>query len=69
MHDRLCPGTGWGDTEGFLRALKAHGIKPRVVGTEVISDPILSQGYQKAAEQNYKTSIEVIQNAWPELLA
>lgn len=69
MHDRLCPGTGWGDTEGFLRALKAHGIKPRVVGTEVISDPILSQGYQKAAEQNYKTSIEVIQNSWPELLA
>jgi len=69
MHDRLCSGTGWGDTEGFLRALKAHGIKPRVVGTEVISDPILSQGYQKAAEQNYKTSIEVIQNAWPELLA
>lgn len=69
MHDRLCPGTGWGDTEGFLRALKAHGIKPRVVGTEVISDPILSQGYQKAAEKNYKTSIEVIQNAWPELLA
>ncbi|MFJ3330195.1 MULTISPECIES: sugar phosphate isomerase/epimerase family protein [Enterococcus] len=69
MHDRLCPGTGWGDAEGFLRALKAHGIKPRVVGTEVISDPILSQGYQKAAEQNYKTSIEVIQNAWPELLA
>jgi sugar phosphate isomerase/epimerase len=69
MHDRLCPGTGWGDTEGFLQALKAHGIKPRVVGTEVISDPILSQGYQKAAEQNYKTSIEVIQNAWPELLA
>lgn len=69
MHDRLCPGTGWGDTEGFLRALKAHGIKPRVVGTEVISDPILSQGYQKAAEQNYKTSIKVIQNAWPELLA
>lgn len=69
MHDRLCPGTGWGDTEGFLRALKAHGIKPRVVGTEVISDPILSQGYQKAAEQNYTTSIEVIQNAWPELLA
>lgn len=69
MHDRLCPGTGWGDTEGFLRALKAHGIKPRVVGTEVISDPILSQGYQKAAEQNYKTSIEVIQNTWPELLA
>lgn len=69
MHDRLCPGTGWGDTEGFLRALKAHGIKPRVVGAEVISDPILSQGYQKAAEQNYKTSIEVIQNAWPELLA
>lgn len=69
MHDRLCPGTGWGDTEGFLRALKVHGIKPRVVGTEVISDSILSQGYQKAAEQNYKTSIEVIQNAWPELLA
>ena len=32
MHYRLCPGTGWGDTEGFLRALKAHGIKPRVVG-------------------------------------
>ncbi len=69
MHDRLCPGTGWGDTVGFLKALKAHGVKPRVIGTEVISDPILAQGYQVAATQNYQTSIDVINEAWPELLA
>ena len=69
MHDRLCPGTGWGDTVGFLKALKAHGIQPRVIGTEVISDPILSQGYHVAAEQNFRTSIAVIEEAWPELLA
>lgn len=68
MHDRLCPGTGWGDTVGFLKAIKEHGIEPRVVGTEVISDPILSLGYEKAAQMNYDTSIDVIKQAWPELL-
>lgn len=68
LHDRLCPGTGWGDTVGFLKALKEHGIKPRVVGTEVISDNNLELGYQKAAQMNYDTSIDVIKQAWPELL-
>lgn len=69
MHDRLCPGTGWGDTVGFLKAIKEHGVKPRVVGTEVISDNNLSKGYVAAAQMNYDTSLKVIKEAWPELLA
>ncbi|GCF93515.1 IolI protein [Enterococcus florum] len=68
LHDRLCPGTGWGDTVGFLKALKEHGVNPRVVGTEVISDNNLRLGYEKAAKMNYDTSIDVIKQAWPELL-
>lgn len=68
MHDRLSPGTGWGDTVGFLKAIKEHGIEPVVIGTEVISDPILAIGYEESAAQNYATSIKVINEAWPELL-
>ena len=68
MHDRLAPGTGWGNTEAFCRMLKEKGIKPLAFGVEVISDQILSKGVEKAAKYNFSHTKRVLEHGWPELL-
>ena len=68
MHDRLAPGTGAKDTAGFLRMIKEAGIRPAVVGVEVISDEILSRGLDQAANHTFENTIRVLEDVWPELL-
>lgn len=68
MHDRLAPGTGCGDTAGFLRMIRDKGITPRSVGVEVISDPILARGVHETAAYLYETTKAVLRQVWPEVL-
>lgn len=68
MHDRMLPGTGFGDTVGFVKMLREKGVKPAVMGVEVISDEILSRGVDAAAKANFEATATVLKQAWPELL-
>ncbi len=68
MHDRMLPGAGFGDTVGFVKMLREKGVKPAVMGVEVISDEILSRGVDAAAKANYDATAKVLREAWPELL-
>lgn len=68
MHDRMLPGAGFGNTVGFVKMLREKGVKPAVMGVEVISDEILSAGVDAAAKANYEATAKVLKEAWPELL-
>ena len=68
MHDRLAPGTGIGCTEAFVEMIKNKGIKPAVVGVEVISDAFLANGVREAAAHNFNNTKAVLAKAWPEVL-
>ena len=68
MHDRMLPGTGCGDTAGFVKLIRDKGIQPAVMGVEVISDEILSHGVAQAAKENYEATRAVLAQAWPETL-
>ena len=67
-NDRMLPGTGYGDTAGFVKLMRAKGVRPAVVGVEVISDEILSRGVAQAAKNNYEAARAVLEQTWPELL-
>ncbi len=47
---RLLPGTGYGDAINVLRALRSHGVRPDVIGVEVISDELIAGGVPQAAQ-------------------
>lgn len=68
MHDRLAPGTGIGCTAAFVEMIKNKGIKPAVIGVEVISDAILAKGVREAAIHDFNGTKEVLAKAWPEAL-
>ena len=68
MHDRMIPGTGHGDTAGFVKMIVDKGIDPKVVGVEVISDEVLSHGVAEAAKENYEATSAVLSEVWPEVL-
>ena len=68
MHDRMLPGTGCGDTAGFVKMIREKGIEPAVMGVEVISDEILSAGVPAAAKANFDATRAVLEQAWPEVL-
>ncbi len=68
MHDRVLPGKGFGDTEGFVKMLREKGVKPQVMGVEVISDELLTHGVAEAAKMAYEAAAEVLRKAWPEML-
>ena len=68
MHDRMLPGTGCGNTAGFLKLIRDKGVRPAVVGVEVISDEILSRGVAQAAKDNYEAARAVLEQTWPEVL-
>lgn len=68
MHDRLAPNTGIGCTSGFVEMIKNKGIKPAVIGVEVISDNILAMGVREAAEHTYTSTKKVLEQVWPEVL-
>ena len=68
MHDRLAPGTGYGNTAAFVKMIRDKGIEPKVFGVEVISDAILEKGVAEAAKANYEATRKVLEEAWPEVL-
>lgn len=68
MHDRLAPGTGKKDTEGFIRMIKESGINPKVIGVEVISDAILAKGLDYAAKHTFDNTVKVLEQSWEEQL-
>ena len=68
MHDRLAPGTGFGDTAAFVKMIRDKGVEPKAFGVEVISDAILQEGVDKAAKINYEGTRKVLQEVWPEIL-
>lgn len=68
MHDRLAPGTGYGNTAAFVKMIRNKGIEPKVFGVEVISDAILEKGVAEAAKANYEATRKVLEEAWPEVL-
>ena len=68
MHDRMIPGTGHGDTAGFVKMILDKGIDPKVVGVEVISDEVLPHGVAEAAKENYEATAAVLNEVWPEVL-
>ena len=69
MHDRLAPGTGYGDTAAFVRMIREKGVEPKAVGVEVISDRILSEGVEKAAEINFTAARKVLEETWSEIVS
>ena len=68
MHDRLAPGTGYGDTAAFCRMLREKGVEPKAMGVEVISDAILAKGLVEAAQHNFDNTVKVLAEAWPEAM-
>ena len=60
---RLPPGQGYGDTIGLLHALAAHGVDPRVMAVEVISDELVARGVDVAAQVNADAAREVLARA------
>lgn len=67
LHDRLAPGEGYGNTVEFTRMLKEHGVKPRVISVETISDSLVAKGVPVAAKTVYKALRRVLDEAWPEV--
>lgn len=68
MHHRLLPGEGYGDTVGFVRMLKEHGVRPRVISVETISDDVLKSGVFFAAKSAFIAAKKVLYEAWPDIL-
>ena len=67
MHDRLFPGEGFGDTVGFVKMIKEHGVNPRVIGVETISDSKVGTGVEAAAKGAFASAKKVLDEAWPEV--
>lgn len=57
---RLPPGHGHGDAAGLVRALHDHGVTPKVVAVEVISNALVAQGVVDAASTVHAAAIEVL---------
>ena len=51
-----------------MKLIRDKGVRPAVVGVEVISDEILSRGVAQAAKDNYDAARAVLEQAWPEVL-
>jgi len=64
LHHRLPPGKGYGDVAGMVSALKAKGVRPRVIAVEVISDDLVSRGLEIAARTNINAAREVLDRSW-----
>lgn len=60
---RLPPGQGHGDTIGLVKALAAHGVSPRVMAVEVISDALVARGVDVAAQVTADAAREVLSRA------
>ena len=54
--------------ENILPSIRDKGVRPAVVGVEVISDEILSRDVAQAAKDNYEAARAVLEQIWPEVL-
>ncbi|MGD9527113.1 sugar phosphate isomerase/epimerase family protein [Pseudonocardia sp.] len=62
---RLPPGQGFGDAVGMVRALARHGVAPRIVAVEVISDAQVARGVRAAALVSADAARDVLRRAGP----
>jgi sugar phosphate isomerase/epimerase len=60
---RLPPGQGYGDAVGVIRALRDHGVAPRIVAVEVISDALVAAGVDVAARTAAAAARDVLARA------
>jgi len=60
---RLPPGRGHGDAVGVVRALRSAGVRPDVIAVEVISDELVDQGVDVAAQTAADAAREVLSAA------
>jgi sugar phosphate isomerase/epimerase len=60
---RLPPGRGHGDAVGVIRALRDHGVRPRVVAVEVIADDLVARGVDVAARTSADAARDVLRAA------
>jgi len=60
LHHRLPPDRGFGDVAGMVRALRAKGVRPRVIAVEVISDELLARGPEVAAQTVISAARQVL---------
>ncbi|HEY4627375.1 MAG TPA: sugar phosphate isomerase/epimerase [Blastococcus sp.] len=60
---RLPPGRGCADAAGVIRALAAHGVRPRIVAVEVISRDLVARGVDVAARTAADAAREVLRAA------
>jgi sugar phosphate isomerase/epimerase len=60
---RLPPGQGCAGVVGVVRALREHGVVPRVVAVEVISDDLVARGVDVAARTAADAARAVLRDA------
>ncbi|GBD61814.1 putative uncharacterized protein [Tetragenococcus halophilus subsp. halophilus] len=68
MHDRLAPGDGAIDLATFTAMVKNAGVNPAIIGIEVVSDQLLNQGVETAANYLYERTAEILSKNWPAAL-
>jgi sugar phosphate isomerase/epimerase len=50
LHWRLPPGQGFGNVTEIIAALRAKGVRPRIVAAEVMNDDLLAAGLETTAK-------------------
>ena len=50
LHWRLPPGRGFGNVTDIIAALRAKGVRPRIVAAEVMNDDLLAAGLETTAK-------------------
>ncbi|GAA3015223.1 sugar phosphate isomerase/epimerase family protein [Tetragenococcus solitarius] len=68
MHDRLAPGDGAIDLAAFIAMVKKAGVKPSIIGIEVVNDKLLSKGIETTAKYTYEKTIDLLKKYWPEII-
>lgn len=67
LHDRVVPGEGFGNTVEFVKIIKEHGINPRVIGVESMSDSMIEKGLDVTAGKTFSATKKVLDEAWVEV--
>ena len=60
LHWRLPPGRGFGNVSGIIAALRAKGVRPRIVAAEVMNDDLLAAGLETTARTIMTACREVL---------
>ncbi|AYW49599.1 sugar phosphate isomerase/epimerase [Tetragenococcus halophilus] len=68
MHDRLAPGDGIIDLAAFIAMIKEAGVKPSIIGIEVVNDKLLSKGIETTARYTYEKTVALLKKYWPDII-